>query len=170
MLKEQGIEAEATAGHSVGEVAAAWAAGALTLDQAVHVICARSAAQALTCGAGRMAAVSMAEADMRALLAENLWPDLEIAGINSHANLTLSGPHVQLESLAVKLKASNIVFRLLALDYAFHSRSMDPVKEGLALSLSGFAPDNPRQALFVSTVSGDVFDSALARMLHKEGG
>ncbi len=160
-LREQGIVADAVAGHSVGEVAAAWAAGALTLDEAVRVICARSAAQALTRGAGRMAAVSMAEADMRALLAEGQWPDLEIAGINSPANLTLSGPLEQLEALAAVAKERGIVFRLLDLDYAFHSRCMDPVQGMLAEALAGFAPVNPRQADFVSTVSGDLFAGSL---------
>lgn len=160
-LREQGIVADAVAGHSVGEVAAAWAAGALTLDEAVHVICARSAAQALTRGAGRMAAVSMAEAEMRALLAEGHWPDLEIAGINSPANLTLSGPLEQLDALAAVAKARGIVFRLLDLDYAFHSRCMDPVKDTLAKALAGFAPVHQRQSCFVSTVSGEICDDTL---------
>jgi len=160
-LRDQGIVADVVAGHSVGEVAAAWAAGALTLDEAVHIICARSAAQALTRGAGRMAAVSMPEADMRALLADGQWPDLEIAGINSPANLTLSGPLEQLEALSAVAKQRGVVFRLLDLDYAFHSRFMDPVRESLAKSLAGFAPVNPRTAAFVSTVTGEVFDGSL---------
>lgn len=160
-LREQGIVADAVAGHSVGEVAAAWVAGALTLDEAVRIICARSAAQALTRGAGRMAAVSMPEADMRVLLSEGHWPDLEIAGINSPANLTLSGPLAQLEALATAAKSRGIVFRLLDLDYAFHSRCMDPVQDVLAEALAGFAPVNPRQVDFVSTVSGDLFDGSL---------
>lgn len=160
-LREQGIVADAVAGHSVGEVAAAWAAGALTLDEAVRIICTRSAAQALTRGAGRMAAVSIPEADMRLLLAEGRWPDLEIAGINSPSNLTLSGPLEQLEALSVVAKARGIVFRLLDLDYAFHSRCMDPVRDSLASALAGFAPVHPRTAIFVSTVTGEVFDGSL---------
>ena len=160
-LREQGIVADAVAGHSVGEVAAAWAAGALTLDEAVRIICARSAAQALTRGAGRMAAVSMPEADMRALLANGEWPDLEIAGINSPGNLTLSGPLEQLDALSVVCKARGIVFRLLDLDYAFHSRCMDPVEDSLARSLAGVAPATSRTSTFVSTVTGEIFDGAL---------
>lgn len=161
LLRTQGIEADAAAGHSVGEIAAAWSVGALTLDEAVLVICARSAAQAKTRGAGRMAAVSIPEADMRAWLAEGRWPDLEIAGINSPANLTLSGPLEQLQSLAQAVKEHGIAYRLLDLDYAFHSRSMDPVKEMLAQSLTGFLPNNVRRAAFVSTVSGEVFAGSL---------
>lgn len=160
-LRELGIAPDAVAGHSVGEVAAAWAAGALALDEAVRIICTRSAAQGLTRGAGRMAAVSMPEADMHALLAEGRWLDLEIAGINSPDNLTLSGPLEQLEALAVVAKQRGIACRLLDLDYAFHSRCMDPVEESVVQSLAGFAPLHPRTATFVSTVTGDVFSGSL---------
>lgn len=161
LLREQGIEPAAVTGHSVGEVAAAWAAGALALDEAVRIICARSTAQALTRGAGRMAAVSLSEADMRALLADGAWPDIEIAGINSPGNLTLSGPLQQLESLATFVKGKGIVFRMLDLDYAFHSQCMDQVRETLAQSLAGFAPANPQRSTFVSTVTGDVLGASL---------
>jgi len=161
LLRAQGIQADAATGHSVGEIAAAWAVGALSLDEAVLVICARSAAQARTRGAGRMAAVSMPEADMRAWLAEGRWPDLEIAGINSPVNLTLSGPLEQLQSLALAARERGVAYRLLDLDYAFHSRCMEPVKDMLAHSLADFSPNNLRSAAFVSTVSGAVFASAL---------
>lgn len=161
MLREEGIVADAVAGHSVGEVAAAWAAGALTLDEAVFVICKRIAAQALTRGAGRMAAVSLAETEMKELLADEKWPSVEIAGINSPNNLTLSGPLDQLEALSIFIRERGTAFRMLELDYAFHSRCMDPVKEMLAAALDGFAPPNPLTAIFVSTVTGDVFSEAL---------
>ena len=161
-LRDQGITPDAVAGHSVGEVAAAWAAGGLTLDEAVRIICARSAAQALTRGAGRMAAVSLPESEMRTLLADSTWPDLEIAGINSPVNLTVSGPLEQLEALAVFSRTRGIAFRLLDLDYAFHSRCMDPVEGSLARSLAGFKPESgERAAIFVSTVTGEFFDRPL---------
>jgi phthiocerol/phenolphthiocerol synthesis type-I polyketide synthase C len=161
LLRDEGIEPDAVAGHSVGEVAAAWAAGALSLDEAVKVICMRSAAQALTRGTGRMAAVSMSEADMAALLAGGAWPDLEIAGINSPGNLTLSGPLVQLQSLEGEVSARGVFFRLLDLDYAFHSNSMEPARDTLAASLAGFVPVNTGRIVFVSTVTGDCFVASL---------
>lgn len=160
-LRERGITPDAVAGHSVGEVAAAWAAGGLSLDEAVRIICARSAAQSLTRGGGRMAAVSMPEAEMRTLLGEGTWPDLEIAAVNSPENLTLSGPVEQLEALMTLIKERGRVGRLLDLDYAFHSRSMDSVEELLAQSLAGLAPLHPWTSTFVSTVSGTVFTGSL---------
>jgi acyl transferase domain-containing protein len=50
MLRAQGIKPFAVAGHSVGEIAAAWASGAFDLTQAIRVICARSQAQGLMRG------------------------------------------------------------------------------------------------------------------------
>lgn len=161
LLREQGIQAAAFAGHSVGEVAAAWASGAMTLSDAIRVICARSMAQALTRGTGRMVAIGISESDMRAAMAQGQWPDLEIAGINSPNNLTLSGPLPQLEALGEWATSRNLIFRLLDLDYAFHSRCMDPIKETLAQSLGGFAPVNQSNASFVSTVTGEIFEGSM---------
>ncbi|MGB9604298.1 MAG: type I polyketide synthase, partial [Bryobacteraceae bacterium] len=156
-LREQGIEPRAVTGHSVGEVAAAWAAGALDLDQAIQVIVARSHAQGLTRGMGRMAAVGLSEATMKEVLAE-LEVEAEIAGINSPGNITVSGDFEALEQLRRHLEPKSVFFRLLDLDYAFHSAKMDPIEGRLAESLAGLAPKSVGGAAFVSTVTGDEFD------------
>lgn len=140
LLKAQGIEPLAVAGHSVGEVAAAWACGALDLDVAIRVIVARSRSGE-TRGTGRMAAVGLSEEAMQATLAE-LGGDLDItiAGINSPKNLTLSGRLADLERAQSHLAPKGVFFRLLELDYAFHSRQMDPIRESLLASLAGLKP------------------------------
>lgn len=153
MLRERGVDAAAVTGHSVGEVAAAWAAGALSLEQAVDVICARSAAQARTRGAGRMAAVGLSEQAMVEWLADG-YPDIEIAGVNSPKNVTISGPFESLEQLGAKLRERRVVFRLLDLDYAFHSRAMDPIQSGLLQDLVDLVPAAHEQMTFVSSVTG----------------
>ena len=58
-LREAGVTACGYLGHSVGEIAAAWAAGALTLADAGRVVIARSRSQQRTQGAGRMAALAL---------------------------------------------------------------------------------------------------------------
>lgn len=158
-LREQGIHPKAVCGHSVGEVAAAWAADVLDLEQAIRVICMRSAAQGLTRRTGRMAAVALSEAAMKDLLAE-MDPalDVEIAGVNSPANITISGSLADLERIGIQLEANGIFFRLLDLDYAFHSRQMDPIQSQLMESLAGLAPCETNQIAFVSTVTGDVLE------------
>ena len=65
MLRHRGIAPTAVAGHSVGEVAAAWASGALTLAAAVEVIYHRSQLQGRTKGLGVMSAVLTDEENNR---------------------------------------------------------------------------------------------------------
>lgn len=155
LLKERGINPTATAGHSVGEVAAAWAAGALDLDQAIQVICVRSRAQGATLGTGKMAAAAQSVAEIESILQTlggNL--DVEIAGVNSPGNVTLSGNVDDLEKIGAYLKAKGAFFRMLDFDYAFHTRQMEPIRANLLADLSGLAPAAKAGASFVSTVTG----------------
>ena len=157
LLRERGIEADAVAGHSAGAVAAAWACGALSLGQAALLICARSAAQGGTRGTGRMAAVGLTESAARELLATEQLAGLEISGVNSPGNVTVSGDLASLDRLKAILAPRNLFYRLLEFDYAFHSRSMEPIKGDLFSRLKtlapvpSMAPDGP---IFVSTVTG----------------
>ncbi|MDR2787820.1 MAG: type I polyketide synthase, partial [Candidatus Accumulibacter sp.] len=155
LLKEWGIEPAAVAGHSVGEVAAAWASGALDLEAAIRVIVARSRAQGETRGAGRMAAVGLSAAAMRAVFAD--WGarlDLVIAAVNSPNDITLSGSSADLGLVQARLAAKGTFFRRLDLDYAFHSRQMDPIRETLMERLIGLRSGASSSATFVSTVTG----------------
>jgi acyl transferase domain-containing protein len=161
LLKESGVEPTAVAGHSVGEIAAAWAAGLLDLEQAIRVVCVRSQAQGLTRGTGRMAAVGLsAEAaeEMMAKLGDG--PAVEMACINSPNNVTLSGDAESLKRIQALVEAKGVFFRLLDLDYAFHSRQMDPVEEKFTERLAGLAPTQTGNAIFVSTVSGGELEGA----------
>src|SRR6516162_1672573 len=77
-----GIRAAAHFGHSVGEIAAAWGSGALSLTEAGRVVIVRSRHQQQTRGAGRMAAVALTHDAARALLAE-LHSSAEVAALNA---------------------------------------------------------------------------------------
>lgn len=157
MLREDGIEPDAVAGHSVGEIAAAWAAGALDLEQAIRVICARSQAQGLTRGQGRMAVIGLSHEAVNTLL-EGLGADLgvNVAGVNSPSNITLSGSLEGLQRIQSALEGQSVFFRLLDLDYAFHSPYMDGLLPHLEKSLGDLQPGQQSpQARFVSTVTGE---------------
>lgn len=160
ILREQGVEPVAVVGHSVGEVAAAWAAGVLDLAQAIEVICARSAAQAYTHGAGRMAAVSLSAAAMAEILIAENYASIEIAGINSPNSVTLAGTLEDLGRLSKLLKTRGVVFKLLDLEYAFHSRMMDQIQSMLLDSLAALKARQSGGISFVSTVTGDLLDGA----------
>jgi acyl transferase domain-containing protein/NADPH:quinone reductase-like Zn-dependent oxidoreductase/acyl carrier protein len=153
LLRAEGLEPEAVMGHSVGEVAAAWAAGCLDLESAARVIVARSSAQALTRGAGRMAAMGLGLEPARELLVRaGVGAVVEIAAENSPRNVTLSGAPEALEALA-KMRAAPF-FKNLDIDYAFHSACMNPIREGLHESLAGLRPRAAGMVPFYSSVTG----------------
>ncbi|GAA2636906.1 SDR family NAD(P)-dependent oxidoreductase [Actinomadura fulvescens] len=154
-LRARGIEPAAVVGHSVGETAAAYAAGILTLDDAARVLAERSRAQALTAGCGRMAALGLTRDRAEELLAP--FPEVEVAGVNAADQLTVSGPAEQLKLLAAEMAARKVFFRLLKLDYAFHSAAMEPVCDQLTAALDGLAPDSGTVP-FISTLTGGPMD------------
>lgn len=157
LLASQGIQPDAVAGHSVGEIAAAWASGALDMETAIKVVAARSRAQSVTRGTGKMAVASISEADMLAILAnEGQGWDIAIAGINSPHSLTLSGKRTDLDLLQTLLANRRIAYKMLDLDYAFHSPHMDPARELLAEKLGSMPPALPCRIPFASSVTGTV--------------
>ena len=154
VLRAHGLRADATLGHSVGEVSAAWAAGALTLEQAVLVIYERSHAQGETKGSGRMAAAGLGKEEMTDLLESlKLHNTITIAGINSPSSVTLSGALSELEQLTDILDEKSVFYRILDLDYAFHSPKMLPIEQRIKSTLYGLDPQ-ANQIRFVSTVTG----------------
>jgi phthiocerol/phenolphthiocerol synthesis type-I polyketide synthase C len=160
MLRSQGLMPAAVSGHSVGEVAAAWAAGALTLEQAVKIIYYRSHFQSLTKGQGQMTAVALGATPVRALLGEaGLVDSVVIASVNSARGVTLAGPVAALAQLESILADRQVVYKRLELDYAFHSAAMDPIQAGLEKALVAITPQKTLVD-FVSTVTGEVVNGA----------
>lgn len=150
-LKSRGITPQAVTGHSVGEVAAAWASGALSLEQAVQVIYYRSLCQGRTKGAGAMSAVGLSADDVASYLANT--PDVCIAGSNSCRGVTLAGAPEQLAQIEAQLEAEKIFNIRLRLDYAFHSPAMDPIEQELTEVLEGLTP-HQNTVPYISTVTG----------------
>ncbi|CAH0303644.1 type I polyketide synthase [Roseomonas sp. CECT 9278] len=151
-LAEQGLRPAVVLGHSVGEVAAAWCAGILPLDQAARLIVARSRHQHATRGAGRMAAIGCAP-DAAAALLDACGPGLEIAAVNGPAAITVAGPAEAIARLCAAAERQRITAVPLDLDYAFHAAAMDPVRAGLLADLATLAP-RAGMAEMVSTVTG----------------
>jgi phthiocerol/phenolphthiocerol synthesis type-I polyketide synthase C len=152
-LHRHGVAAGAWVGHSVGEVAAAWAAGALTLAQACHIVVQRSLAQQATHGDGRMAVLGLGAEATAALLAREHLP-LAIAAVNARASVTLAGPADALLRLGDLAAAADWPFTPLDLDYAFHSPAMDQVRERLLAALGRIDSQAPA-GLLVSSVTGE---------------
>jgi 8-amino-7-oxononanoate synthase len=158
-LVAHGVVVSAVLGHSVGEVAAAYAAGALDLHQAVHVIHERSRAQEMTYGLGRMAAVGLGPNDVLADIA-GFDGEIELAAVNSPTSVTVSGPGPAIEKLGTRLASRGVFFRILDLEYPFHSRLMDITREHLLGALAGLEPGPPSR-LFASTVTGQLIEAPM---------
>jgi acyl transferase domain-containing protein/NADPH:quinone reductase-like Zn-dependent oxidoreductase/NADP-dependent 3-hydroxy acid dehydrogenase YdfG/acyl carrier protein len=155
MLRRRGVMPVAVAGHSVGEVAASWASGSLSLAAAVSVIHHRSTLQGTTKGMGRMTAVNVGESRARELLEElSLTDKLSVAGVNSSKGVTIAGPVLHLERLESALAARDIAHKRLDLDYAFHSPAMDGLFAELRRALAHLEPD-ASEIPFYSTVTGE---------------
>jgi acyl transferase domain-containing protein/NADPH:quinone reductase-like Zn-dependent oxidoreductase/short-subunit dehydrogenase/acyl carrier protein len=159
-LKAEGISPDMVIGHSVGEVAAAQAAGILSLDQAAALIVTRSRHQHATRGTGRMAAIG-ATPEAVAPMLEECGPGLEIAAINAPAALTIAGPEAAIARLCQAAMAARMVAIPLDLDYAFHSSAMEPVRAGLLQDLAWISPGLGACPM-ISSVAGKVLPGAEA--------
>ncbi|MEM8663371.1 MAG: type I polyketide synthase, partial [Pseudomonadota bacterium] len=120
VLRAWGIRPAAVMGHSVGELAAAQAAGVLSLADAVTLAHRRGTAMAEAPGRGAMLAVASKEQDLPALDGVN------IAAINGPRSLTLSGPADAIEAARRDLVAGGFKAGRLAVSHAFHNPMMAP--------------------------------------------
>ncbi|MCU1750287.1 type I polyketide synthase [Pseudomonas sp. 6D_7.1_Bac1] len=161
MLAARGVVPMAVVGHSVGEVAAAWASGALTLNDATRVIYHRSCLQGLTKGNGQMSAVGLSGIELDGVLhSQGLADQLVVAGENSAKGSTVAGSIAGLERLEQSLLARDVFVRRLDLDYAFHSPAMDVIGDQVVKALNDLRPE-PERVPFYSTVTGGVLGGEL---------
>ena len=156
-LRACGLTPTFVLGHSVGEVAAAEAAGALDSANALKTIFSRSLHQELTFGQGSMAVIIGSRDAVAAILAE--LPSLEIAAYNSPRAFTVSGRKDEIACLPDLARRHNARIRKLDLDYPFHSALMAPVESPLLRSLSDLEYGPATKATFISTVTGAVTDA-----------
>jgi len=164
VLRGFGVAPSGFVGHSVGEITAAWAAGALSSDDAARIVVVRSWHQERTRGNGRMAALALGEAEARLLLAD-LSSRIEIAAINSERSVTVAGDLVAIAALGDKASQLGIAWRALDLDFAFHSATMEPIREDLVGDLAEISSATPVSEL-VSTVTGGRVDSGTLDASH----
>ena len=149
-----GIEPDAVVGHSMGEVAAAHVAGALSLDDATRIICSRSRLAGQTAGRGAMAAVELSLAEARRVLT-GYTDRVSIAASNSFASTVLSGAPDALGEVLEKLRQRDVFCRPLKVDFAAHSAQMDPLRDDLLRALDGLDPQPPAVPIY-STVTGAI--------------
>ena len=121
LWRHWGVEPGGVMGHSSGEIAAAWAAGVLTLGEAARWAAERGRRLQGATGKGRMAMVGLPAAEAEQAIA-GYDGRLSIAALNSPTSTVLSGEAAALEEVLAALRARDVLCRPLRVDYAFHSR------------------------------------------------
>ena len=92
LLESWGILPAAVVGHSLGELAAACTAGALTMEEALKIVLVRSKWHETCSSSGSMAALGLSEDKARDLIAElKLDSSVSVAAVNDRKNVTISG-------------------------------------------------------------------------------
>ncbi|WP_132473138.1 ACP S-malonyltransferase [Rhodococcus sp. SMB37] len=156
-LEARGLIAADTisAGHSVGELAAAAAAGVITTDEAVSLAAIRGAEMAKACAlepTGMSAVLGGAEDEVLARLEEL---DLTPANMNAAGQIVAAGRLDALEELAANPPAKARV-RSLPVAGAFHTRFMAPAQDAVTAAAAKITPSDPKRPLLSN------FDGALA--------
>lgn len=156
-----GVEPAAVVGHSMGEVAAAHVAGALSLEDAVAVICRRSRLLRRVRGQGAMAVVGLPVVDAHAAIA-GLEDRIAVAVSNSPRSTVLSGDPAALDTVLGRLQARNIFCRMVKVDVASHSPQVEALLDDLLADLAAIEPRAASIPL-CSTVSGELLTGEAAR-------
>ncbi|KAJ4364877.1 hypothetical protein N0V95_000627 [Ascochyta clinopodiicola] len=123
LLASVGVEPAAVVGHSSGELAAAYAAGALTAKEAIIGAYQRGQAAKLQNRKGAMAAVSLSWDEVEPFLNR---PHVVIACENSPKSVTLSGDAEEVQAVVNRIKAAqpDVTARMLKVEKAYHSYHM----------------------------------------------
>ena len=159
LLQSFGVRPNTVIGHSSGEIAAAYAVGALTRYNALKVAYHRGFASELAARAvtskGAMLAVGLGEEEASSYLSKIQEGTVCIACINSPSSVTLSGDVTGIEELQRRLDALLIFNRRLLVDTAYHSHHMQAIADTYKSSLKDMAWKEPNSDItFQSTVTG----------------
>ncbi|KAL2703944.1 Highly reducing polyketide synthase ClaI [Penicillium crustosum] len=164
LLEDWNIFPDNVIGHSSGEIAAAYAAGYISKEDAIINAFYRGHAAKVASDSNLsvgMMAVGLGKDEIRPHL-EDLADSVYVACVNSPRSITLSGVKTSLEMLRDRLSSVGIFVRILQVDLAYHSPFMKTIGDryehslGQNLPVVGEQPSNTRHTSMFSTVTGEV--------------
>ncbi|MEU5304245.1 type I polyketide synthase [Streptomyces noursei] len=153
-----GVEPSAVVGHSQGEIAAAYVAGALSLRDAARVVGLRARALRALSGHGGMLSVAAGQDRVRGLLAP--WADqLCVAAVNSPNAVVVAGEPDALAEAEARCTEAGVRARRIPVDYASHSPQVERIRDRLLADLEDITPQRGDLPVY-STLHGRRLDTA----------
>lgn len=158
LMKSWGIVPDAVIGHSLGEIAAAYVADVMTLEDAMRLVIARGTLMHRVPSGGAMVAIFADQSAVRTLI-DKIAPEITIAAMNGPLNTVVSGERDALRMLAEELERQNISYRELRISNGFHSPRTEPILddfENVAAEVKHHAPKLP----LISNLTGELMSAA----------
>ncbi|MGB9305706.1 MAG: acyltransferase domain-containing protein, partial [Mycobacterium sp.] len=141
LWRSHGVQPDLVVGHSMGEVAAAVVAGALTPAEGLRVTAIRSRLMAPLSGQGGMALLELDAAATKALIAD--YPQVTLGIYNSPRQTVISGPTRQIDALIAAVRAQDRFASRVNIEVAPHNPAMDALQPHMRTELADLAPRTP---------------------------
>ena len=159
LLASWGVKPACVTGHSSGEIAAAYCAGALTQEAALAVAYHRGNIVSKLKDIegvkdGAMLAVGLSVEEARPLILNLTQGRVNVACVNSPSSITISGDKPAIMEMLVVLQAKGVFVRQLAVEIAYHSYHMTFVAEEYRAALQGLPVAEAGIIEFYSSVTG----------------
>ncbi|KAL9042477.1 MAG: hypothetical protein Q9214_003767, partial [Letrouitia sp. 1 TL-2023] len=151
-------------GHSSGEIAAAYAMGAVTQEAAIAIsyyrgvvaISIKDKSPIL----GAMLAVGMSKSDVEPIISALAEGKARVACENSPSSITVSGDKAAIDELQAVLDERKVFARKLAVDVAYHSHHMNLVADEYLAAMKNLQLQETGDIEFHSSVTGERIDSS----------
>lgn len=159
-VRENGLDCDAVAGHSLGEYAAMYASGILPLEDAFKAIKLRSEAMAKAAegSAGAMAAIIGASDEEIDSVLSSVNGFAAPANYNSPVQTVIAGEQAAVDEAIAKFTEMGKRSVKLAVSAAFHTKMMQSAADEFKKKISGFAFSEPKCA-FYANVYGKKLDT-----------
>ena len=144
LLRHHGAAPAAVIGQSLGEAAAAYFCGGLSLEDATRTICSRAhlmgEGEAMLFGEyiRLMALVEYSPEEIKTVFAD--YPDLEVCVYAAPTQTVIGGPPDQVDAIIARAEQEGKFARKFQTKGASHTQQMDPLLGELAAELQGIEP------------------------------